>query len=180
METHLSAVPTEPAERAEIGDSTPSFEAFYEATFARLFAGLCLITGNRHEAEEIAQDAYLKMFERWDRVDTLDDPVAYLFRTSMNLFRSRSRRAALGLRRVFWLAPDETDDLAEVETRDAIVRLLRGLTPRERAAVVLTAIMGYPAEEAGPMLGLRPSSIRSLTTRARARMQHEGGDRHEA
>jgi DNA-directed RNA polymerase specialized sigma24 family protein len=79
----------------------------------------------------------------------------------------------LGLRRALFLAPVATDDLATVETHDAVVRLLLGLDPKQRAAVLLTAILDYSAEEAGQMLGLRASSVRSLTTRARAQMKHE-------
>jgi DNA-directed RNA polymerase specialized sigma24 family protein len=71
------------------------------------------------------------------------------------------------------LAPPEKDDLAAVETHDAVLRLLQGLDRKQRAAVLLTAILEYSAEEAGRMLGIRASSVRSLTTRARARMKHE-------
>ena len=156
-----------------MGEMAPSFEEFYEATFRRLFTALCLVTGNRHEAEEIAQEAFVRVFERWDRVGVLEDPNGYLFRVSMNVFRSRYRRASLGLRRAIFLAPSETDDLAAVETRDEVVRLLLGLEPMQRAAVLLTAILDHSAEETGRMLGLRPSSVRSLTTRARARMKQE-------
>jgi RNA polymerase sigma-70 factor (ECF subfamily) len=134
---------------------------------------MCLVTGNRHEAEEITQEAFVRVSERWDRVATLEDPVAYLFRVSMNVFRSRYRRASLAVRRAIFLAPAETDDLAPIEARDEVVRLLRDLDPRQRAAVLLTAILDYPADEAGRMLGIRASSVRSLTTRARARMKHE-------
>ncbi len=109
----------------------------------------------------------------------LDDPTAYLFRVSMNTFRNRYRRAALGVRRTLSLAPATSDDLAAVETHDEVVRLLRGLNRRRRAAVLLTTILDYSAEEAGRMLGLRASSVRSLTTRARAQMKHEVVDDHE-
>jgi RNA polymerase sigma-70 factor, ECF subfamily len=173
MEATLRSVPVGPAEEADVGETAPRFEDFYEAAFRRLFTALCLVTGNRHEAEEIAQDAFVRVYERWDRVGVLEDPTGYLFRVSMNLFRSRYRRALLGLRRELLLAPAATDELAAIETHDEIVRLLRGLDPRQRAAVVLTAILDYSAEEAGRMLGLRASSVRSLTTRARARMKHE-------
>lgn len=149
----------------------PNFEEFYEETFRRLFTALCLVTGNRHEAEEVAQEAYLRVFERWDRIGALEDPTGYVFRVSMNVFRNRFRRASLGTRRLFSLAPPQTDDLAAVEDRDELVRLLRELNPQERAAVLLTSILDYSAEEAGRMLGVVPSSVRSLTTRARARMK---------
>jgi DNA-directed RNA polymerase specialized sigma24 family protein len=72
--------------------------------------------------------------ERWDRVGALDDPTAYLFRVSMNMFRNRYRRASLGMRRALSLAPAATDDLAAVETHDEVVRLLRSArSPAERA-----------------------------------------------
>jgi DNA-directed RNA polymerase specialized sigma24 family protein len=77
------------------------------------------------------------------------------------------------MRRELLIAPAASADLAAVETRDEVVRLLQRLDRRQRAAVVLTSILDYSAEEAGRMLGLRPSSVRSLTTRARARMKHE-------
>jgi RNA polymerase sigma-70 factor (ECF subfamily) len=179
MEANLRSVPAGPAVEVDVGETAPSFGDFYEATFRRLFTGLCLVTGNRHEAEEVAQEAFVRVFERWDHVGGLEDPTGYLFRVSMNVFRSRYRRASLGLRRALFLAPAATDDLAAVETHDAVVRLLLGLNPRQRAAVLLTAILDYSAEEAGQMLGLRASSVRSLTTRARARMKHEVVDPHE-
>jgi RNA polymerase sigma-70 factor, ECF subfamily len=167
-----------PAEVVEVDvfETVPSFEEFYVATLRHVFTALCLVTGDRHEAEEVAQEAFVRVFERWDHVGTLDDPTGYLFRVSMNVVRSRYRRASLGLRRALALAPAATDDLAAVETHDAVVHLLSGLGPKQRAAVVLTALLDYSAEEAGRMLGLRASSIRALTTRARAHMKHEATD----
>jgi RNA polymerase sigma-70 factor, ECF subfamily len=173
MEANLRSVPEGEAEGADVSETAPSFEAFYEDTFRRLFTALCLVTGNRHEAEEIVQDAFLRVYARWDRVETLEDPTGYLFRVAMNVFRSRSRRALLGLRRELLLAPEATDELTEIETHDEVVRLLLGLAPKQRAAILLTAILDYSADEAGRMLGLRASSVRALTTRARARMKNE-------
>src|SRR5262245_65770746 len=117
--------------RHEVAEAHASFETFFERTHQRLFGGLCLVVGNRHEAEEVMQDAYLKVWERWERVGEMDDPTGFLFRTAMNVFRSRYRRTKLSLRRVFAPAP-RRDDLAAVEDRDEIVRLLRDLPPAER------------------------------------------------
>jgi RNA polymerase sigma-70 factor (ECF subfamily) len=178
MEPNLRSVPAG-AEEVTLAEQAPSFDEFYGVNFKRVFTALCLVTGNSHEAEEITQDSFLRVYERWDRVGALDDPTAYLFKVSMNVFRNRYRRASLGLRRALSLAPAETDDLAAVETHDEVVRLLGGLDRKQRAAVLLTAILDFSAEEAGRMLGLRPSSVRSLTTRARAQMKHEVVDRHD-
>ncbi len=155
-----------------VATSTPSFEDFYEAHHQRLFVALCLTTGNRHEAEEVMHDAFLRMFERWDRVSRLSDLQGYLFRTAMNVFRNRYRRATLGMRKAVRLAPT-TDDLAAVEARDEVVRLLRGLIPQQRAAVMLTALLDYSSEEAGRMLGMKASTVRVLASRARAQMKKD-------
>ena len=64
-----------------------TFEIFFAATNPRLFTALWLVTGDRYEAEEIAQDAFLQVLERWDRVGRFDNPESYLFRTAMNVFR---------------------------------------------------------------------------------------------
>jgi RNA polymerase sigma-70 factor (ECF subfamily) len=75
---------------------TASFEVFVSASQTRLFGSLCLMTGSRHEAEEIAQEAYVRVLERWDHVQRLDDSTGYLFVTALNVFRStRSRESPL-------------------------------------------------------------------------------------
>ena len=76
-------------------EASRTFEAFYQAEARTLFRRLWLVTANRAEAEELMQDAFLKVWERWDHVSGMDDPVGYLYRTAMNLFRKRYRRATL-------------------------------------------------------------------------------------
>jgi RNA polymerase sigma factor (sigma-70 family) len=155
------------------GAETPvTFEAFFTHHHADLYSALWLITRNRHETEEIAQEAFLRLWERWDRVAALDDPEGYLYRTAINVFRSRARRTALALRRTIHPLPPD-DGFAAVERRDELVRALAALTPRERAAVVLTKILGFTSEEAGQALSIRPPTVRVLAARGRARMQEE-------
>ena len=150
------------------------FETFFLDEHERLFRALWLLTRDRQEAEEIAQDAFLRLWERWDRVQRHPDPVAYLYRTAMNLWRSRLRRAAVAARR---LAHHDrrTDDLADVEERDAVVRALSGLPARQRAAIVLVDVLDLPSERAGDVLGIRPVTVRVLAARARATLASEMG-----
>jgi len=144
----------------------------------RVFAFGLALTGNRHEAEEIAQDAFLKVWERWDRVASLDEPGGYLYRTAMNVFRSRRRRSAVALRRAVRQLPRD-DELEAVEERDVVIRALAGLATRQRAAIVLTDLLGMSSEEAGEALGIRGGTVRVLLGRARAALRQEMGDRHE-
>ena len=172
----LRSVPEIHDAETSVGDGALSFDAFYADSYQRLFTAMCLVTGDRHEAEEIVQEAFFRVFERWDRLTAGTDPTGYLFKTAMNVFRSRYRRTVLALRRGVALAPQATDDLGAVDTHDLVVRLLQGLAPNQRAAVLLTSILDFSAEEAGRMLGIRASTVRSLTTRARARMKLEEVD----
>ena len=158
-----------------VGEAAPSFEAFYENTHARLYTALCLVTGSRHEAEEVMQEAFVRVWERWERIGQLDAPTGYLYRAAMNVVRSRYRRASLAMRRTVGLAP-RNDDLAAVEDRVVVAHALRALTPSQRAAVVLISMFGLPSEEAGRILDMKPSAVRTLAARARASMRDEVGE----
>jgi RNA polymerase sigma-70 factor (ECF subfamily) len=136
----------------------------------RLFGSLCLMTGSRHEAEEIAQEAFVRVLERWDRVQRLDDPTGYLFVTALNVFRKRLRRARIALRRSIGAEPSE-DAFDAVEDREVVLSALARLPMEQRAALVVTALLGYSSEEAGRMLGARPSTIRARATRARTALR---------
>jgi RNA polymerase sigma-70 factor (ECF subfamily) len=146
--------------------ATESFEAFFEDQRPRLFRALLLVTRNAHEAEEILQDAFLKVWERWDRVRTFEDPTGYLYRTAMNGFRSRYRRTLLAARRTVRLAPAE-DPFDAVAAREDALRELGRLTPRQRAAVVLTELLGHSYDQAAEELGIKPGTVRVLVSQAR-------------
>jgi RNA polymerase sigma-70 factor (ECF subfamily) len=156
------------------------FEVFFEEQHERLFRALWLLTRNRHEAEEVMQDAFLRLWERWDRViggPGGPDPVGYLYRTAMNVWRSRLRRAAVAARKAIHHIQDD-DEIAEVEERDAVVRALAPLPPRQRAAIVLMDVLDLSSERAGEVLGIRPVTVRVLAARARGALAKEMGKRH--
>ena len=145
---------------------TLTFEQFYEQEQERLLRMLSVITGSRREAEDLAQEAFVRMFERWDAVSTMEAPAGYLHRTAMNLFRNQYRRAKVALRRAVRLGPPQ-DVFKAVEDRDSATRALGALTPRQRAALVLTEALGYSGEETGQLLGIKASTVFALTHQAR-------------
>ena len=155
---------------------TGDFEVFFEQHHERLFRALWLLTRNRQEAEEVMQDAFLRLWERWD-VAGGPDPAGYLYRTAMNVWRSRLRRAAVAARNVIHHSPGD-DQIAEIEERDAVVRALAPLPPRQRAAIVLMDVLDLSSERAGEVLGIRPATVRVLAARARAALAKEMEDRH--
>src|SRR5262245_36437462 len=130
-----------------IGARPLAFEAFFEEQKDRLLRVLSIITGSRAEAEDLTQEAFTRVFERWSAVSAMEDPAGYLHRTAMNLFRNQYRRTRVALKRAVRIGPEQ-DVFKPVEDRDAAARALGALTPRQRAAMVLTEALGYSGEEA--------------------------------
>jgi RNA polymerase sigma-70 factor, ECF subfamily len=143
------------------------FEDFFEQEQDRLLRVLWMVTGSLQEAEDIVQDAFLRVWERWPKVSVMESPTGYLHRAAMNIFRNRYRQARLGLRRAIWAAPP-IDAFGSIDDRISVSSALASLTRRQRAALVLTELLGYPADEAGRMLGVRASTVRSLSASGRA------------
>jgi RNA polymerase sigma factor (sigma-70 family) len=152
-----------PSERVE---AWARFDTFFEEEHERLFQALYFVSGDRLDAEELMQDAFLSVWERWNRVGGMDDPIGYLYRTAMNLFRKRYRRATLAVRRTVGLA-QSNDDFSDADDRQVVRHVLATLPPRQRAALVLTEMLGFTSKEAGHALGVTDATIRSLTRHGR-------------
>ena len=84
----------------------------------------------------------------------------------MDVFRKRYRRAVLAIRRSIGLAPSR-DDFADADERDTVRRVLSTLSPRQRAALVLTDMLGFSSTEAGRALGVQAATVRSLSHQGR-------------
>jgi RNA polymerase sigma-70 factor (ECF subfamily) len=170
MGEHVSAVngPSEGLQASLI------FEELFESERGRLFRALLLVTHDSMEAEDLMQEAFVRVWERWDRIGQIDDPVGYLYKTALNLYRSALRRALTAAKRSV-RPPTGRDPLDEVSARDEAVRSLAALTPRQRAAVVVTELLGYSSEEAGAILGIRSGTVRMLISQARAALHSSKG-----
>ena len=152
-----------------------SFEELFHAERDRLYQALAMLTGNRQEAEDLMQDAFVRVFERWDRVSGIDNPTGYLYRTAMNGFRSHYRRSALALRRA--VPPrDRRDAIAGAERHLDLTRRLAQLTKKQRTALVLTDFLELSSEEAAEVMGLTPGAVRTQASRARTQLRKAVGD----
>jgi RNA polymerase sigma factor (sigma-70 family) len=146
------------------------FDELFLDVHDRLYRALYFVTGNSHDSEELMQDAFLKLWERWDSIETIDDPTAYLFRSALNGFRMRSRRARTAARKL--LSPSTPrDDFEQIDLQQDVRRMLLGLPARQRAALVLTEIFGYSSEQAAWILGIKPTSVRVLASRGRTTLR---------
>jgi hypothetical protein len=110
--TQLSPSPVSDRER-----EAPSFEAFFQSEYARLVRALYLLTGSLADAEEAAQEAMARVYERWDRVGAMDSPVGYLYRVALHVEQRRRYRLALQARRLRPPNADTADPAAVAEAK---------------------------------------------------------------
>ena len=146
-------------------EAAVGFEDFFRAEHERLFKALFLLTGDLHEADDIAQEALMRAFERWERVGSMDSPAGYVYRTALNLFRSRLRRLAVRARHVFSAAPSDISG-AVIASQD-VHRALATLPVAQREALILVEWLGLGSEEAGRVLGIEAASVRGRVHRGR-------------
>ena len=121
-------------------DAGGEWDEFFERMGSRLIGSLVLVSGDRTLAEECAQEAFARAFERWDRVRTFESPDAWVYRTAVNLARSSIRRAAMERRnqhRLITPAP-LPDSATAIAVRDAVGHL----PPRQRAVIVARFYLG--------------------------------------
>jgi RNA polymerase sigma factor (sigma-70 family) len=135
---------------------------------------LVLLTGNGLEAQDLAQEALARVYERWDRVGVMASPGGYLYRVALNLQRRRvkrrSRPAVLGP------AIEGGADPAEViETRSEVAHMLGALPIGQRQALVLIEWLGLEVPEAARALGIKPASVRVRVHRAKTTLRERFG-----
>lgn len=160
---------------ADPGGRGGDFESFFTEQHVRLGRALYLLTGSAAEADDLAQEALVRVFERWDRVGHMESPEGYLFRTALNLHRSRIRWLAVRTRQRLDATP-ASDPADVVQDRDSIVRALNSLPAGQRAAIVLVEWLGMDHEAAASTLGIRPGSLRARLSRGKAALRQLGAD----
>ncbi len=158
--------------------SAPAFEEFFRSVYPSLARGLLLLTGDPGEAEDLAQEALARAYERWDRVQAMDSPDGYVYRTALNLNRKRLRRLAVRAHRVL-SGPAEADPADAAAARTDVRRALVQVSRTQREALVLVEWLGLSAEEAGGVLGIDAASVRSRLHRGRAALRERLGESDE-
>lgn len=148
-------------------DREVELEAFYAATYPRVIGMLTLLTGSRAEAEELAQDAFVQLIPRWDRISEYDDPKAWVFTTARRMATSRWRRARVAARALPLLAVQQPRDARGPELSAEVADWLRGLSMPHREVLVLHHALGMSVEEIAAELGVAPGTVKSRLSRAR-------------
>jgi RNA polymerase sigma-70 factor (TIGR02957 family) len=162
------------------------FEELRPAAFAIAYRML----GSVSEAEDVVQEAFLRLHRMLREGERVESPRAYLSTVVTRLCIDQLRSARARRERYVgeWLpepllASDEADPARHAEVADslslAFLVLLESLSPEQRAAFLLREVFDYPYDQIARIVGKSEDNTRQLVTRARRQVQ-EGRPRFEA
>jgi RNA polymerase sigma-70 factor (sigma-E family) len=159
-------------------DEDDAFDAFATSAWQRLRWTAYLLVGDEHLAEDLAQTALARTYASWRRLrgDQGSDAMAYARRVLVNANIDRIRRRRLT--EVAFAGADRhhpVDASAQdvVVDRDQLVRLLAGLSARERRIVVLKYLYDLSDPDVGRELGISVGTVKSTASRALAKLRVE-------
>lgn len=156
-----------------------AFEELMTRTEARILALAWRILGDRHLAEDAAQETYLRIFRSMNAFRLGERFEAWMIRIAVNVCYDLARKRGprpLPVETLETLEGDAAamgaEDAVLLHQRRALVRqALASLPYGERAALVLRDLEGFSTDEVARMLGVRPVTIRSQAAAARAKVQ---------
>lgn len=122
--------------RTDGADDDRALRELYAASYARLVGIVGAVCGDRQEAEESVQDAFVLLMSQWHKVSRYDDPEAWLRKVALGYARNRRRKARNGLLAVLRHSP-EPDQPAPDEDGVDLRRALAALPRHQREAIVL-------------------------------------------
>ena len=151
--------------------SQTGFAAFVAARSAALGRTAFLLTGDRHLAEDLLQEALARVASRWEKVAAGGDPEPYvrrvLYTCAVDGWRRKRPHEVLGE-----VPEPARDDDAEAVTRRVVLReALARLTPHQRAVLVLRFYDDATEVQAAHALGCSVSTVKSQTRHALARLR---------
>lgn len=167
--------------KLQAGDDA-SFETLFLRHYERIYRLLYQLLGNRADAEDIAQQVFLKLYHAPHRLRLDDDDhnvVGWLYRVATNegynALRSQKRRTRRHDRFArLWPAndalPDPVRAVEQADTRTMVHQALTELKPRQ-AKLLLLRYSGLSYKELAVALNVAPGSIGSLLNRAERAFQ---------
>ncbi|MGB2572594.1 RNA polymerase sigma factor [Micromonospora citrea] len=146
------------------------FTEFYLATYRRLVGQLFVLTGSRHDAEELAQEAFSRALPRWAKISRYEAPEAWVRRVAFHLAFSRRRKAVRGAHALLRLGTSRTH---HDDGRDsvAVAEALRAVPVRHRRALVLHYVVDLPVRDVAAELGVPENTVKTWLRRGRQQLQ---------
>ncbi|MBP0450049.1 MULTISPECIES: SigE family RNA polymerase sigma factor [unclassified Kitasatospora] len=159
-----------------MADTPADFLEFAHARSDQLFRTACLLTGDRHLAEDLVQETLAKMYRSWWRIDRTQAPVAYAHTVLVRTFTSYRRRRSADERPVDRLPEGAAPGGGDPDLRLTLLDGLARLAPKERAVLVLRYWEDRPVEETARMLQISAGAVRTRSLRALQKLRAVLGD----
>lgn len=155
-------------DRAAANGETETFEMAVRPHYAPLIRRLVLVLGDPHDAEDVAQDAYLSAFRSWDRFDGRDVR-AWLYTIGLRLAFNHRRGKRRWLAAIGRIEPRPWSDPSDPDLWSALATLDQST----RSALLLNVLDGYTQAEIARMLGAPEGTVASWISRGRATLRRE-------
>ena len=149
---------------------TEDFEAFYKRQYPCAVGLAYALAGRRHLAEEIAQDAFIAGYRRWDRISAYDNPEAWLRRVVVNRATSVLRRGVTEVRTIPRLRTGLEHFPALEPAADDIWAAVRALPRRQAQAIALFYLEDLSLDQIGEVLECSPGTVKVHLKRGRDRL----------
>lgn len=139
---------------------------FYAASYSRVLAVLAVAAGDRREAEEVVQEAFIRLVPRWPTVSRYDDPEAWVRKVAFRLLSNRFRQLRRSMRAVGRMdVPGVSAEPSSLAVD--VARALASLPLAQRQVVVLHHLAGLPVDQVARELRVPVGTVKSRLSRAR-------------
>lgn len=149
------------------------FPEFFAGQYERLRRLGFLLTGDWAQAEELAQEALVRIWWRWPLVQRLEHPEAYARKVLVNRHYSVLRRLRLEASRAGKAQGEKEPPAGQREEILAVQAAIRRLPARQRTVLVLRYHEDLPESEVARLLRIPVGTVKSTTSRALARLRRE-------
>jgi RNA polymerase sigma-70 factor (sigma-E family) len=147
-------------------DADDGFEEFYRSTRQRVVTVLYALGGDLTEAQDAAQEAYVRAWQRWSRISEYDDPEAWVRTVGHRLLINRWRKIRNGLVAYRRHGPDPAA-AAPSENTVALVAALRRLPKEQRQAIVLHHLADLSVPEIAAQTETPTGTVKARLARGR-------------
>jgi RNA polymerase sigma-70 factor (ECF subfamily) len=144
------------------------FDDFYTSSFARIAGQLYAMIGDRDEAQECVQEAFVRAWAHRRKLERAEHPEAWVRTTAYRLAVSRWRRTRLARRPADRALSPGTHTVAVDENRVALVAALRRLPEAQRQALVLHHLCDLPVQAVAQETGVPEGTVKARLSRGRA------------
>ena len=148
------------------------FERVFRSAYRAVFRTAYLVLQDRGRAEEITQDAFLRLYERWGGVVVFERPEAWVRRVAVRDAVRRAKRERVVPVVALVDSQPAGDRLPDVD----LLRAVGGLPAQQRAAVALYYLEDLPVDQVAQLMQVAPATVRQHLFKARSQLAERLGE----